>query len=76
MKKRWNEHGRCQAVWGSKMRMRPNYLDWVRELRALWSDRTFVIRPQTYRLSFKKVIGMMEPQFFASTCSSQEVKEK
>ena len=51
---------------------RPNYADWVRGFRARWSDRTFVIRPQTYRLLFKKAIGMREPQLSVST---QEVKK-
>jgi hypothetical protein len=41
---------------------RSNYADWVRRFRARWSDRTLVIRPQTYRLLFKKAIGMKEPQ--------------
>ncbi len=51
---------------------RANYADWVREFRARWSDRTLVIRPQTYRLLFKKAIGMKEPQ---STASTQEVEK-
>lgn len=45
---------------------RANYADWVRGFRARWSDRTLAIRPQTYRLLFKKAIGMREPRVIAS----------
>ena len=37
---------------------RVNYAIWVRKFRARWSDRTPLLRPQTYRLLFKKAIGM------------------
>lgn len=42
---------------------RTNYINWVRRFRARRSDKTFVIRPQTYRMLFKKAIGMEEPQY-------------
>ena len=56
---------------------RANYADWVRGFRARWSDRTLSIRPQTYRLLFKKAIGMKEPSPWPSMVRSSEgVEEK
>lgn len=55
---------------------RANYANWVKGFRARWSDRTLAIRPQTYRLLFKKAIGMEDPQIPAPTQKVEQSSAK